>query len=224
MAITPTWKQLSGKLIPQLNMEKTETQGISNEVIYDFYRYSFEVPFTPQENAPIEGISFVDIHGNKYNTADLVVCEKLDVGCFYSSSQINKPSIKNMKGAASPLNLTEYGTINPLRSFTVYGVDVDPFAPFTPEVIPNATDGFDPFSPVLPVNASLTPIPAFLGTSSGDDVTVYTLDTLKAGTADESLYLMKLNNPYFLVSGGSGGIGSWLMRIVLFAKPFSARP
>lgn len=229
MSITVTNTFYSGKLIPNINAKATGIKAIYGSDEHEFFTYNFEVPFTPTANIPYENLKFIDIHGNEYNSADLVIWEKLDVGFFarkITGKETYTPqTLGFFMDDKSPIGIVDVAGSQTFgnRSFTYLSVNKDPFEPYTYEQLENVTDGFFPFDPALESNKKIAPLPAFPAEMSNQfSLNMQTLKTITATSADDRYYLPKLNTPYFLSPSATSS--SLLFRAILYARPYSARP
>lgn len=230
MAITTQKTRFSGKLLPTVNMKDSGIKASHTDGECSFFIYSFEVPFTPTVNSPYENLNFIDIHGNRYNTADLVIWEKLDIGGFAiknpTTGVYNFKQITDFMVGKSPIGLAQIGQYYyGENQFYYYSVDKDPFDPYTFDILDNVTDGFYPFDPAIEVNKRVAPLPAIAtALEVGGDCTIETIKTISATSPEDVYYLPKLNVPYFL-RPAFGTLNKFhIMRTILFARPFSARP
>ena len=230
MAISVKRTNLTGKVIPTVNMKDSGIKANHTSGECTFYTYSFDVPFTPAINLPYENLMFIDIHGNKYNTADLVIWEKLDFGAFALKNPTTglyefKP-ISDFMVDKSPIGLVQLGLYYfGTDSFYYHSIKKDPFEPYTYDILDNVTDGFYPFDPAIEVNQRIAPLPAVVsGLEPDGDTSVSTLSTITATDPKDFYYLPKLNVPYFLRPASGTYNKNLIMRSILYARPFSARP
>lgn len=207
-------------------MKKTDRKITYQNKDYYFYTYSIEQPFVPQTNPGFTDIEFMDVHGNKYSSADNIICQKLDIGAFFSPevSLTNPLPIDTVRSNDAPSK--EFG-MNYIGDYYCGGLeyrfvslDNDPFDPFDYEPLLNGTDGFTPWDILKPSGNNCMPFPALFygGGTSSHIVTIKSM-VHSGSTVPEPMMLLKLNEPLFCYAYGYYKT-NYLTRSILYAKPF----
>lgn len=222
---TITYAQYDGIMTAPV-MKKTDRKVTYQNHDYYFYTYSVEQPFTPQSNPGFEDIEFMDVHGNKYSAADNIVCQKLDIGAFFSPEvSLTSPlSIDTVRANAALANEFGMAMIGDYYcggvQYRFVSLDNDPFDPFDYEPLLNGTDGFTPWDILKPAGNNCMPFPAqFYGTGTSSHIHTVQSMVHSGSTVPEPMMLLKLNEPLFCYQWSSPTC-PYLTRSILYAKPF----